>query len=184
MFEIQKQKAVGKLILVFIIWVSLFFSLEPISASERLGVTLEQFIISGGSVWENVDIQDKNGDTFLHLAVKQRTILGVYNLLISGADPHLKNDKGESPFDLAVEYAQKRYTPPIPSLTIPSAYYSYYGMDPIEKEFKKLENRIGELERENKALREEMKNQQWEMEYKIGQHQSETILVLMKIFGY
>lgn len=47
------------------------------------------------------DMQDENGDTSLHLAIKSGNLNEVLSLIDAGVDLHLKNKEGQSAFDLA-----------------------------------------------------------------------------------
>jgi len=51
----------------------------------------------------NINLQDKNGATPLHRAVRTRCAAAVRFLLRSGSDPFLKNKSGSTPFHLAVQ---------------------------------------------------------------------------------
>jgi len=51
----------------------------------------------------NVNLQDKNGATPLHRAVRTRCAAAVRFLLGAGSDPFLKNKSGSTPFHLAVQ---------------------------------------------------------------------------------
>ena len=73
----------------------------------------------GSSVWNNenqvdtiqalinrgarIDLQDKNGATALHRAVRTRCAGAVRYLLKAGSDPKIKNKPGSTPFHLAVQ---------------------------------------------------------------------------------
>jgi len=50
-----------------------------------------------------VDVQDKNGATPLHRAVRTRCAAAVECLLEAGADPTIRNKPGSTPFHLAVQ---------------------------------------------------------------------------------
>jgi len=54
-------------------------------------------------VGANVNLQDKNGATPLHRAVRTRCAEAVQYLLKAGGDPLLKNKPGSTPFHLAVQ---------------------------------------------------------------------------------
>jgi hypothetical protein len=51
----------------------------------------------------NINLQDKNGATPLHRAVRTRCAAAVEYLLKAGGDPLLKNKPGSTPFHLAVQ---------------------------------------------------------------------------------
>jgi hypothetical protein len=51
----------------------------------------------------NIHLQDKNGATPLHRAVRTRCAAAVRFLLQSGADPTMRNKPGSTPFHLAVQ---------------------------------------------------------------------------------
>jgi hypothetical protein len=51
----------------------------------------------------NIHVQDKNGATPLHRAVRTRCAAAVRCLLRAGSDPRLKNKSGSTPFHLAVQ---------------------------------------------------------------------------------
>jgi hypothetical protein len=51
----------------------------------------------------NIHLQDKNGATPLHRAVRTRSAAAVKFLLAAGADPTMKNKPGSTPFHLAVQ---------------------------------------------------------------------------------
>lgn len=51
----------------------------------------------------NINLQDKNGATPLHRAVRTRCAAAVRFLLRAGSDPLLKNKGGSTPFHLAVQ---------------------------------------------------------------------------------
>jgi hypothetical protein len=51
----------------------------------------------------NIHLQDKNGATPLHRAVRTRCAAAVKFLLAAGADPTMKNKPGSTPFHLAVQ---------------------------------------------------------------------------------
>jgi hypothetical protein len=51
----------------------------------------------------NIDVQDKNGATPLHRAVRTRCAAAVNCLLKAGADPKARNKPGSTPFHLAVQ---------------------------------------------------------------------------------
>src|SRR5579859_4534099 len=51
----------------------------------------------------NVNLQDKNGATPLHRAVRTRCAAAVRLLIRAGSDPLLKNKPGSTPFHLAVQ---------------------------------------------------------------------------------
>src|SRR5262249_5011731 len=51
----------------------------------------------------NIHLQDKNGATPLHRAVRTRCAAAVKFLLQSGSDPTMKNKPGSTPFHLAVQ---------------------------------------------------------------------------------
>jgi len=57
-------------------------------------------LIAGGA---RIDIQDKNGATPLHRAVRTRCAKAVEFLLQAGCDPHISNNSGSTPFHLAVQ---------------------------------------------------------------------------------
>lgn len=153
------------LIFVMVLAVEPFNS--PALAQERLKITIEQFILNQGNIWANVNIQDKDGNTALHLVVKEGHLPALFNLLAAGADFNTENDKGESAYDLAIKKSQP--TTRFPPLQLP---ISTYGMSDLEYNIIKLENKIENLEYENRLLRDEITKQKGEM-----------ILVLMAMFG-
>ena len=51
----------------------------------------------------NLQLQDKNGATPLHRAVRTRCAAAVRFLLRAGSDPTLRNKPGSTPFHLAVQ---------------------------------------------------------------------------------
>ena len=51
----------------------------------------------------NIHLQDKNGATALHRAVRTRCAAAVRCLLKAGSDPTMKNKPGSTPFHLAVQ---------------------------------------------------------------------------------
>jgi len=51
----------------------------------------------------HINVQDKNGATPLHRAVRTRCAAAVRFLLKAGGDPRLKNKSGSTPFHLAVQ---------------------------------------------------------------------------------
>jgi hypothetical protein len=51
----------------------------------------------------NIQLQDKNGATPLHRAVRTRSAAAVRYLLAAGSDPASKNKPGSTPFHLAVQ---------------------------------------------------------------------------------
>jgi hypothetical protein len=57
-------------------------------------------LIDGGA---NIHLQDKNGATPLHRAVRTRCAAAVRYLLKAGADPTTRNNPGSTPFHLAVQ---------------------------------------------------------------------------------
>lgn len=61
---------------------------------------LNKFLLAG----EHPDLQDKNGNTLLHLAAKAYKEEAVDTLLMFGANPDIKNKKGEKPANVATFY--------------------------------------------------------------------------------
>jgi hypothetical protein len=61
--------------------------------------TIRSLIDSGA----HVNLQDKNGASPLHRAVRTRCVAAVQCLLKAGGDPFLKNKPGSTPFHLAVQ---------------------------------------------------------------------------------
>lgn len=59
----------------------------------------------------DVDTQDKNGNTAMHLAAAKGLDRTVSELLRHGADPAIKNREGEKPVDLARDYAKQVSSP-------------------------------------------------------------------------
>jgi len=57
-------------------------------------------LIDGGA---NIHLQDKNGASPLHRAVRTRCTAAVRYLLKAGADPTMRNKPGSTPFHLAVQ---------------------------------------------------------------------------------
>jgi hypothetical protein len=59
-----------------------------------------QCLLDAGAV---INVQDKNGASPLHRAVRTRCAAAVKRLLAAGADPTLRNKPGSTPFHLAVQ---------------------------------------------------------------------------------
>ena len=59
-----------------------------------------RLLLKAGS---NINVQDKNGATPLHRAVRTRCADAVRCLLDAGADPSIRNKPGSTPFHLAVQ---------------------------------------------------------------------------------
>jgi hypothetical protein len=57
-------------------------------------------LIDGGA---NIHLQDKNGASPLHRAVRTRCAAAVRYFLKAGADPTMRNKPGSTPFHLAVQ---------------------------------------------------------------------------------
>lgn len=72
---------------------------DPEYNSKQQLQTLRALLDAGAKV----NMQDKNGATPLHRAVRTRSSDAVKYLLESGADPNLKNKPGSTPFHLAVQ---------------------------------------------------------------------------------
>ncbi len=71
----------------------------PVSGADRQVETIRTLLDNGG----NVHLQDKNGATPLHRAVRTRSAPAVRCLLAAGASPTVKNKPGSTPFHLAVQ---------------------------------------------------------------------------------
>ena len=67
-------------------------------AALRSSLKMVQMLVEKGAV---VDALDTDGDTALHKAVKGDHLPAMHHLLKSGANPHLKNKRNVSPFELA-----------------------------------------------------------------------------------
>ena len=63
-------------------------------------VAMIRLLLKAGA---KVDVQDKNGATPLHRAVRTRCAAAVKCLLAAGADPSIRNKPGSTPFHLAVQ---------------------------------------------------------------------------------
>jgi hypothetical protein len=71
----------------------------PIWDATKQVKTIRSLIDAGA----HVNLQDKNGASPLHRAVRTRCVAAVQCLLKAGADPLLKNKPGSTPFHLAVQ---------------------------------------------------------------------------------
>ena len=71
----------------------------PVWNAERQVKTLQSLLDAGA----RINIQDKNGATPLHRAVRTRCAAAVNCLLERGADATLRNKPGSTPFHLAVQ---------------------------------------------------------------------------------
>lgn len=67
--------------------------------AKRQVETIQRLLGNGA----NIHLQDKNGATPLHRAVRTRSAAAVRCLLKAGADPTMKNKPGSTPFHLAVQ---------------------------------------------------------------------------------
>jgi ankyrin repeat protein len=67
---------------------------------EKRQVEMVRCLLDAGA---DVDLQDKNGASALHRAVRTRCAGAVKCLLDAGANPRLKNKTGSTPFHLAVQ---------------------------------------------------------------------------------
>ncbi len=64
---------------------------------ERLMIWLPKLLSWGAEIID----RDRRGDTALHVAIREGKLKAVTLLMNSGADPLMKNHKGERPTDLA-----------------------------------------------------------------------------------
>lgn len=71
----------------------------PAWDAERQVKTIRCLINAGA----DINLQDKNGATPLHRAVRTRCAAAVHHLLKAGSDPLRKNKPGSTPFHLAVQ---------------------------------------------------------------------------------
>jgi hypothetical protein len=71
----------------------------PVWDAKRQVKTIRCLIDAGA----NINLQDKNGATPLHRAVRTRCAAAVQYLLKAGSDPLLKNNPGSTAFHLAVQ---------------------------------------------------------------------------------
>jgi hypothetical protein len=71
----------------------------PAWDAKRQVETIRQLLSQGA----NLHLQDKNGATPLHRAVRTRCAAAVRLLLQAGSDPTLRNKPGSTPFHLAVQ---------------------------------------------------------------------------------
>ena len=71
----------------------------PAWDAKRQVETIRQLLSKGA----HIHLQDKNGATPLHRAVRTRCAAAARFLLESGADPTLRNKSGSTPFHLAVQ---------------------------------------------------------------------------------
>src|SRR5258708_2289724 len=71
----------------------------PAWDAKRQVETIRQLLRKGA----NIHLQDKNGATSLHRAVRTRCASAVRFLLQAGADPTTRNKPGSTPFHLAVQ---------------------------------------------------------------------------------
>src|SRR5437879_3995682 len=71
----------------------------PAWDAKRQVETIRQLLRKGA----NIHLQDKNGATPLHRAVRTRCAAAVRCLLRAGSDPTLENKSGSTPFPLAVQ---------------------------------------------------------------------------------
>jgi hypothetical protein len=78
----------------------------PAWDANRQVETIRQ-LLSGGA---NIHLQDKNGATPLHRAVRTRCAATVRFLLQAGADPTMMNKPGSAPFHLAVQNTGRGWT--------------------------------------------------------------------------
>jgi ankyrin repeat protein len=75
------------------------FITGPAWNAEQQAATIRCLIERGG----DIHLQDANGATPLHRAVRTRCAAAVKTLLKAGADPSMKNKSGSTPFHLAVQ---------------------------------------------------------------------------------
>ena len=75
------------------------FITGPAWDAKRQVDTIQQLLRQGA----NLHLQDKNGATPLHRAVRTRCAAAVRLLLQAGADPTMRNHPGSTPFHLAVQ---------------------------------------------------------------------------------
>src|SRR5215471_15579112 len=75
------------------------YVIAPVWDARKQVATISCLIDAGA----NLDLQDKNGATPLHRAVRTRCASAVRFLLRAGSDPLLKNKSGSTPFHLAVQ---------------------------------------------------------------------------------
>jgi hypothetical protein len=74
--------------------------LDSPSWDARRQVAMIRLLLKAGAC---MDVQDKNGATPLHRAVRTRCAAAVKYLLEAGADPKIRNKPGTTPFHLAVQ---------------------------------------------------------------------------------
>lgn len=75
------------------------FVTGPVWDAERQVATIRCLLQNGA----DIHLQDMNGATPLHRAVRTRCAAAVKYLLAAGADPVMKNKPGSTPFHLAVQ---------------------------------------------------------------------------------
>jgi hypothetical protein len=75
------------------------FITGPVWDAKRQVVTIRCLLEHGA----DIHLQDKNGATPLHRAVRTRCAAAVKFLLAAGANPTMKNKPGSTPFHLAVQ---------------------------------------------------------------------------------
>ena len=75
------------------------YVIEPAWDGSEQVATIACLIDAGA----NINLQDKNGATPLHRAVRTRCAAAVRFLLRAGSDPFLQNKSGSTPFHLAVQ---------------------------------------------------------------------------------
>ena len=71
----------------------------PVYDAKRQVETIRLLLSKGA----DIQVQDKNGATALHRAVRTRSAAAVWFLLRAGADPAVRNKPGSTPFHLAVQ---------------------------------------------------------------------------------
>src|SRR6185369_1588044 len=75
------------------------FITGPVWDAKRQVMTIRCLLDHGA----DIHLQDMNGATPLHRAVRTRCVAAVKFLLAAGADPTMKNKPGSTPFHLAVQ---------------------------------------------------------------------------------
>ena len=57
--------------------------------------------------YQDLNLQDNNGNTYLHFAIGALNISIIRRLLIEGADKNLQNNQGLTPIDQAITSSQE-----------------------------------------------------------------------------